>query len=421
MTLFYSLNILLLFILTFWPAWFSRTILHLPWINPFSISLAVSLPVEILKIIGGPILLIEDGLLDIGYQYSILMTSVLLIFQAAGAVFFYRISNTINVQRFMPFKKILLKKMDLKRISIFFLLGYIFSILMLANADFGVANWILNPREGYQLHRTGLGHWYALATSFLAVSYVFSCLARKTANGILMSSIFFILMGYFLGTKAILLSIFTSTLIFLWFFRWPHLVGLLFLGAPFIFILLIFNLYLALGDGFEFISIVGYFDHFMNASNYYNDYLSNRVELFYGDIFTTSFWAYIPRFLFSEKPFVYGILLINEIYYPGMAELTHTPAFGGAVEQFADFGLPGVAFFGFFSPTAIFTGISSYLIFRRPGFNVEHISILTAILMLVQYGPSFGNFLPGGLYFLLVFIVSILIVILKIFSNNFRI
>jgi hypothetical protein len=413
MTPIYYLNIAASILLLFWPMWFARTQLRLPWISPFSIVLMITLPVELMKLFVGPLFLIEGGLFDIGYQYALLMASLLALTQAAGAVFFFRFAKSIGVHRYLPFKQVSLGRRDMRRGAGIFLLIFCLALFALANAEYGVVNWLLNPRMGYQFYRTGQGHWYALATSALSVSFVLAFLARPTAGYLLLNLIVYLGMGYFLGSKAVLLTIFTSALVFLWFLRWRHLGKLMLVGAPLLFGLLIVNLYLALGEVFELGNIIGYFDHFMNAANYYRGYLNNEIDLFHGEVIMSSLWTYVPRVLWPDKPTVYGILHINEIFYPGLAGMTYTPAFGGAVEQHADFGPLGVVVLGFFSSQAILTGLFSYLIFRRPGLRLDHITLATVLLILVQYAPSFGTFIPGGLYLLLLFAVLAILRMLR--------
>ena len=41
---------------------------------------------------------------------------------------------------------------------------------------------------------------------------------------------------------------------------------------------------------------------------------------------------------------------VNEFFFPGAAEETNFPAFGGPIDYFADFGLLGVIFLTFFNP-----------------------------------------------------------------------
>lgn len=409
MTAIYLLNILVAMLLMFWPVWFARTQIRLPWVNPFSIVLIVTLPIELMRLFVGPLFLIDDGLFDTGYQYALLMTSMLALMQLMGAVFFFRFSRSVCVHRYLPFQRVTIGRPGLRRGARFFLFVYVIALLALANAEYGIWNWLLNPRLGYQLFRTGQGHWFALATSALSVSFVLAFLAHPTPGRLLLNLVIYIAFGYFLGYKAVLLSIFTATLVFLWFLRWRHLGKLVFVGVPILFGLLAFNLYLALGNIFELGHLITYFDHFKNAADYYRGYLNSEVDLFYGEVAVSSLWSYVPRIIWPDKPMVYGILHVNEIFYPNLASMSHTPAFGGAVDQHADFGPLGVIIFGFFGLKSISTGLLSYLIFRRPGLRFDYVTLATVLLVIVQYAPSFGSFLPGGLYFLaLVAILSLL-------------
>lgn len=401
MTSIYALNIAVSMLLLFWPVWFARTQIRLPWINPFSIVMVVTVPVELMRLFVGPLFLIEGGLLDTGYQYALLMSNVLVLMQVVGAVFFFRYFRAMGAHRYLPFQRVTLGRRDMLRGSRLFLLVFCGALFALANAEFGILNWLQNPRTGYQLYRFGQGHWYALATSALSVSMVLAFLARPSAGYTLLNLLVYLVFGYFLGSKAILLTIFTAALVFLWFLRWRHLGKLIMVGAPILFGLLVINLYLALGNTFEMGSVIGYFDYLKNAADYYRSYFNNEIQLYYGQVAISSLWTYVPRAFWPDKPTVYGILYINEVFYPGLAELTYTPAYGGAVEQYADFGPLGVVVLGFFSSQAILTGLMSYLIFRRPGLRFDHITLATVLLMLVQYAPSFGSFLPGGLYLLL--------------------
>jgi len=400
-TFFYYLNILASVLLLFWPVWYARTQLRLPWMNPFSITLLVTVPVELMRLFIGPLFLVEGGLFDVGYQYALLMTNVLALMQATGAVFFLRFFKSMGVHRYLPFQQVLLGRMDLRRGAHLFIVVFMVALLALASSEYGVTNWILNPRMGYQFYRTGQGHWYALATSALSVSFVLAFLARPAAGPLLRNMFLYLFLGYFLGSKGVLLTIFTATLIFLWFLHWKHLWKIIVMGAPLVFGLLVVNLYLALGDGFELGHIIGYFDYLKNAADYYRAYLNGEVSLFHGEVMVSSLWTYVPRALWPDKPTVYGVLHVNEIFYPGLAGMTYTPAFGGAVEQHADFGPLGVAVFGFFGSQAILTGLMAYLIFRRPGVELRRVTLATVLLMTVQYAPSFGTYLPGGLYLVL--------------------
>lgn len=408
MTLLYVVNLIGAFALLFVPVWFSLRVLRLPMINPFSIILAISMPVHLLKLYAGPALLIDGGIFDGAYQFALLMGNVLIVAQAFSLVFFYRLFALVHTERYLPFRRIVLNRSDLRRAEFMFVLGYLASIYLLASAEFGVLNWLENPRVGYQFYRTGQGHWYALAVSMLAVAMVLAGFADPRPRKIIRNGLFYLALGYLLGSKGMLLAIFYMTLISLWFVRWQHLKTLILWGSPPILLLLVWNLYLSI-DGFELQSIVSYFDHYKNAAAYYREYLTGSLPLFNGKIAETSLWAYAPRAIWPEKPHVYGILHVNEIFYPGQAELTHTPAFGGAVEQFADFGVVGVIIYGLLNTQSMSTALLSYLIFRHPGIDLQRITLASVLLIIVQFSPGFGTFLPGVFYVILLLLVATVI------------
>lgn len=408
MVILFILNLIAAVLLLFVPLWFSVAKLKLDLINPVTIVLCVSLPVQLMKLVGGPLILIEDGLFDQGYQFALLMTNVQTIAQTLSLIFLFYLFSKIRVQGLLPFKNLVLSRRDLNRGEIFFLLVFCLALFFVANAEFGIINWILNPREGYQLYRTGNGQWYALAESALSVSFLLALLANPSPRSVMLSSIYYLALGYLLGSKGMLLSFFVTGLVFLWFLKWKHLNRVIVFGMPLLFMLLLFNLYLALADQFDLQAIFEYFDYYKNAADYYRGYLKGEINLFYGDVLLSSFWSYVPRGLVVDKPVVYGILHVNEIFYPGQAELTNTPAFGGAVEQFADFGVIGVVIFGLFSTQSIMNAFFFYLIFRKPGVNFQRVTLATVLLLLVQFVPTFGTYFPGGLY--LILLISVILV-----------
>ncbi len=263
------LNLIAAILLALTPAWFSRRYLHLPWLNPFTIGLAVSLPVQLMKVFAGPLLLIEGGLFDPSYQFALLMGNLLIVAQTLGMVCFFEFFDLTRVERHVPFRRRKLSRAQLRTTAKLLLLIFALSFYLLASGELGVINWILNPREGYQYYRTGQGHWYAIATSALSASYLLYFLSNPKAGPLLLRSGLFLGLGYLLGSKFVLLSFFAAAITFLWFIKWPRLKSLLLLGAPLVFGLAIWSLYLASGEGFEFATVVEYFDYYKNAADYY--------------------------------------------------------------------------------------------------------------------------------------------------------
>jgi hypothetical protein len=415
----YALNLALAAGLLAVPWWFSRRFLKLPGVNPLTITMLVWMPFELMKLLIGPGFLLDEGLWDPGFQYAILMTNVLTLSQTAGLVVFFKLARELRIEYYLPFRRLHLNRRHLARASLVFILIFTASFVLLASAEFGVLAWIINPREGYQLHRVGQGQWYALCLSSLSVATMLALLSRPAPRAILVKALFFLCLAYLMGSKGVMLSYFTAIMVVLWFVGWPHLTKLFLIGAPLVFLALAWNLYLSLSDRFQLLSLVEYFDYYRNGADYYRGILSGDIQLFHGQVFTTSFWSYVPRALVPDKPFVYGAIYVNEIFFPGAAELTNTPAFGGAVEQYADFGVAGVVVFGFFSSQAILNAVVYYLVFRAPGIVMSRISLGSFMALLAMSGPHFGIFIPGALYAVLVIGVALIIAALR--SNPTRV
>lgn len=409
----YVANLAVSVLLVWWPLWFSRRRLHFRILNPITVPMFIGIPVELMKLLVGPVILIDGGLWNAGFQYAVLMTNVFTVSQIAGTLFFYRLAGELHIENHLPYRGFVLTSRHLYCSGIFFFAIFALAFLTLASSHIGVIEWVKNPRVGYQLYRVGEGYWYAIAVNALSVSMILLLFAKPVPHSILPIATLFVAMSYLLGSKGIMLAIFTSTLIVLCFIGWRRLPRFLLLGAPIMALLLVWNLYLALSDRFELQSVVEYFDYYRNAADYYHAILNSKINLFHGQILLSSFWAYVPRGLVASKPFVYGILYVNEIFYPGQAELTNTPAFGGAVEQYADFGVLGVILFGFLSTQSILNGVLYHLLFRATAFNPRKLTLPALLIVLALFGPAFGQFFAGLLYWFLFALVALVIRILK--------
>jgi len=397
----YLLNLAAVVLLTLWPLWFSRIQLGLRWANPFLIAAIMSLPFEAMKLIGGPLFLVENGLFDAGYQFAILMTNVQLFCQWLGATLFLEVFRSLRLTQRWRSHGVQLDTHAMPIAAFACLLLSLVAWILLASAEFGVSAWLANPREGYQLHRTGAGHWFAFCITFLAASMLFSFFSRPTALAVLVKTPLYVGLAYFTGSKGVMLYLFTTAMVFLAFLDWKPLPKFLGIGVPLIFSLLVYNLFLARGDVLTLQSVFEYFDYYKNAAMYYGDYLRGQTSYFWGEIAWTSYASYIPRALWPDKPVIYGVLLVNEIYYPGQAELTNTPAFGGAVEYFADFGIPAVVLSGLFSSIAILTALAGHVLFKNQNASAKRPTLPFVAAFTLQFMPAFGMFFPGVLYGLL--------------------
>ena len=410
MELLFCTNIVFVLITSCWPIWFSVQIVRLPHLNPINISFVVTVPVIISTLLLGPYFLIDEGLFDSGYQFSILMMSISNLFTAIGAYVAFKTSKSLCLERLLPFAGIKLTRRDLKRSEITLFTLFVIFFYLLASSEFGLVNWILDPRTGYQFYRTGQGHWYALGMSFLSAAFTCGVIKLNKPIDVVVKLLVYLPFCFLFGSKAYLLSFFIFTLILLWFMKWKSLKKFIAFGIPFIFLIMLFNFF---GNSNEVIleDVFSYFDYYKNAADYYKGYLSGNIDLFYGQVLISSLWEYVPRGIFPEKPYIFGGVLVADIFYPGAAEASHTPAFGGAVMNFADFGVFGVIILSFMSSQALITGLGSYLVYTKKMFNPFDINLLTVLIVLMLYTPQFGMFFPSLLY---IIILGIVLVVVKI-------
>ena len=349
------------FLTIYYPIYISKS-LKLKLLNPITILVVVTMPIALFKAFFGPAYLLNDGLFDKYYNFAILMANIQLIITLYVTIILFKIfrsyhySITNFLYKITPKWRIKRTKMFL--VSFVFLLLFLISFYLLSST-FGFINWILSPRTGYQYHRVGAGEYYAFALLFLSTSFSILLLFLRKNRSIYLFSIVYIFFAWFLGSKHIMLNFCIYTITVLWFRNVDNLGKIIGYATPIIFIPMLLNF-----RRYDMSEIATYFDYYVNSAMYYKEYFSNGIDLFYGQIGLTDYWALVPRSLFPDKPYVYGFLLVNEHFFPGAAEATHTPAFGGPVPYFADFGLIGVIVYSFFNFQLWFQVFCYYIIFE---------------------------------------------------------
>jgi hypothetical protein len=145
------------------------------------------------------------------------------------------------------------------------------------------------------------------------------------------------------------------------------------------------NTFIQSQKGFGLEQVASYSDYYVNAAMYYKDYLSGQIPLFHGQILLTSFWDLVPRSVYPDKPYVYGVILVDEHYFPGAAANTSTPSFA-TIDFFADFGWPQVVLSALLSvPPFLGAFVLSILLPRLQTLNlnnrIPHSRFLTYIYL----------------------------------------
>lgn len=379
------------------PLYFTRAF-RLPWINILTIYAFFSIPAEVVTSIVGPLFMLPGRLFNPYFQYALLVQNV------HDLLAFIVLASLVKLFCMQPLRGLLERLMrsssgparpERMRLAADIFLGlFAICFLLLARHSYGVLPWILNPRMGYQFHRAGAGQWYALCITFLAMATVLGTIYTSSTSRLLARLPVYLFGVYLLGSKDYLL-LYTAYFLAILAIRRSRYLPLTFALLTITSLGLLAYNFASSMNGLSLEKLATYSDYFVNAAMYYERYLNGQLPLFHGQIFLTSFWRIVPRALYPDKPYAYGISLINEIFYPGEAAKGFTPAFA-SVPYFADFGWIGVVLSGLFNPaTALMAFLYALVLPRLQAFNIKtytkHPRLLLYAFLLIA-APAFLTF-----------------------------
>lgn len=399
--LYFSLNVTVTLILLLSPFYWSQ-FLRLGIINPVTILAIIEMPLKLAEYIFGPIFILGT-VEDFGYNFALAMTNLRLFVELLLILFLVQSVELFKISK-LSLSKIVYGRRELVYAARFFIFLGVFSFILLAELTGGLYDWLSNVRVSYIEKRSGYGSIYALSINFISLSYFFYGLASKSIKSFTSQTIFFLIVIFVYGSKGLFLTFFIFYLINIWRMGYSFSFIRAFIGLSFVSIFMVGNLILG-SSAADLIQIINYFDMFINASNFYNDRLLNNLPLYNGLVWSTSFWEYVPRGLYPEKPFVYGILHVVEEYYPGGPASGNTPMFSGEVNKYADYGILGVIFLSIFN-LGLFIKIYMLLVFSNyMKSEAKNITELHLVVMLILFAPSFGIYFPTILFIFLVLLV----------------
>ena len=268
-------------------------------------------------------------------------------FISYGISYFYQSNLVVK-----SIKKIINFAPEIKIDATVKVIGYSFFItafILLASVGKAGLLWFYEPRLAYLDYRgaTGDGALFTLVEWALIFSLLVNLpYSKKSPINWLYIVVLHCFFSYFLGSKQILLTVVIYSLFAYQYVYKRISIAYLFYGI--IFGILFFLI--SLGDGDLDSSV-------QNASVYLSEYFLNTSLIFENDIsqyfwpgelLNSTIWTYLPRFLFSQKPYEYGVVLINSIIFPGAAERGQTPGLIAWSQWYVDFGFIGLGVYGFF-------------------------------------------------------------------------
>lgn len=386
------------------PFYYSTRVLKLKLINPITIVLLINMPIDIFKLFVGPFFLL-DGSGSKGLYFAYMMSIINMVIQLLLIIFYLK----LKVIRCFATKLCIGKKnileTNFEKLKYLFLFLAIFFFLILAVRSGTFLKWFIDPRDAYINNRVGNGLFYGLSINFLSLSTFFAFFQKISIKKLFFRFIFYSMLLYPYGSKGLYINLFIFFLIAVWRIDSKMNLKVMLPTSVIIVLLVLFNFNSNLSS-ISFEQVSAYFDYFFNAAVYYDDFFLGNHDLNYGKIYLSSFWEYVPRGIYPDKPYIYGILNIVEYYYPGGPESGNTPAFGGQVLEFADFGVLGVIFNSIFSFGLIFKAVFLLTVFRFGVFNKDKFSLIELLVLIYLFAPSFGIYAPSFFFIILVFIVG---------------
>jgi oligosaccharide repeat unit polymerase len=226
-------------------------------------------------------------------------------------------------------------------------LAFALFILLMWTSGAGVL-WLTESRLAYQSYRAGSGFIYVMVQWALLVSLLYYLWTRKPQlAGLIMGICLYTCAAYFTGSKANIFSGFVVASIYYNFFV-RRIRAMLVLFAPVAVLCAFITLLLLQGSYDEVFLAISYFrDYAETTGQFLERFDEFGLQWGYGTL--SDFWFYVPRALYPDKPFEYGILLINKVLFPGAAEQGATPGVLPWALAYLDFGVVGVFISGVFT------------------------------------------------------------------------
>lgn len=411
------INIVFALVILCFPLYWSSRWLKLPILNPVSVIVIASLPFSLARYTA-PMLILNDLQL-VGLNIAIFNDNIYGLFGIMNLYLAYKTGYYRHLTKVIP-KSGNFVNIDFSRLANIFFILFVIVFLTLTQKTGGLFDWLGNIRESYMSKRDGNGIYYATALSCLSLAIFFKVSICQTRLQILIWVIIFTFFGYLFGTKGFLLQIlvFITAIYLLKFPRHSLLQFLIIL--PLVILVLLLNFFNGI-DGFDMLVLVNYFNYYYNAAIYYTDFFAGSIDLFDGKILASTFWQYVPRNIYPDKPYVYGVLHVVEHYYPGGPESGNTPAFLGQVSRFADYGFPGFLLLSLFNFQQVMFFIISTQLVKFSNFTKGMQAMIdgrVVICSITLLAPGFGTFFPLFLY---LFLTLSIFIFSKYFKSSVRI
>jgi hypothetical protein len=282
------------------------------------------------------------------------VTAYVTLAQVAGVVLAFRVSGSLPARWFGKAVHALGLSSEkfARRFNIatfgLLLLAALSAFVALAVVGGGGWRWLTDTRAAYIQNRAGTGQFFAAYQWFVTLAFLYYLWTRRPRRGQLVLLLgLFGMLAYFSGSKGNVFIIFVAGISY-----YNFMIKALSVKA-----LLLFGAMILAG----FLGLLALYspaiaEVFGAPLAYFNDYFDTTTQLLarfdefgfrYGGAWCSDLWFYVPRGLYPNKPYEYGVTLIHAVLFPGMTETGNTPGVLFWSMSYLDFGVPGVFLYGF--------------------------------------------------------------------------
>jgi hypothetical protein len=279
-------------------------------------------------------------------------------------------------------------------------------VYLAEKSGFGLFSWLSSPRTGYQNYRRGFGHLYVVSMAILNVIYLYILFFRiNNVRSLIVTTMIFVFVSYFYGCKgAIIFTVFEAVVFYNFFIKKVKLGrAIAIFGGLLLVFTLFFSLYRSPKSSRPLsTSILSYASYYNEGRKFFRDF-KDEFRYVYGREYISSLWMYVPRAFYDRKPESHGMVkYVVEHYYPGAGESGNTPAFGGPVEEYLNFGILGIIVVG------IIRGYISSLFYT---YFLKHRSFVGFVLLSNEMGFSIFPIMTWPAYKVLWYVLNILVLL----------
>ena len=221
---------------------------------------------------------------------------------------------------------------------------FVILYMILMSASGAGLMWLTDPRQAYQLYRSGVGFWWSLSEATLMLLFLIMLFRKEnTPRKIVFLTVLFSGLAFFLGSKSHILAY--PVVSAFYFNFWVRRVRTAALAVGSVILLsMVIALQLVQKTADTLFDALRYFDYFNYSAAFLDKFRHSHFR--HGAIMMSDSWYYVPRFLYPDKPFVYGQNLLIGFLNPGFESTVHRTGFTPGMLQwsvgYADFGIAGV-------------------------------------------------------------------------------